>query len=202
MIMGNESIDISLGNIWRSWFRFRKGKRATAEMHDFQYRLEKNLFALYGDLNDGNYRHGGYKKFVVCDNKRREISVAAVRDRVVHRLVYDYLNMIYNKTFIYDAWSCRIGKGLLGTIERAQEFLRKYPCAFIWKGDIRKFFDSVDQNTLLEILALRIKDTKTYILLKEIVDSFYPDVMDKAGGGGGWEASWETLQPEICPHLT
>jgi retron-type reverse transcriptase len=124
--MGNESIDLSLKNIWKSWFEFRKGKRSDLKMHDFQYHLEKNLYELFQDLNNGHYRHGGYRKFIVCDNKRREISVASVRDRVVHRLIYDYLEKIYDKTFIYDDWSCRKGKGLLGAIERVQGFL-KYP---------------------------------------------------------------------------
>ena len=124
--MGSDSIDLSLKNIWRSWFEFRKGKRASNELHEFQYHLEKNLYALFKDLNYGTYRHGCYKKFIVCDNKRREISVASIRDRVVHRLIYEWLEKIYDKTFIYDAWSCRKGKGLLGTIERAQVFLNPF----------------------------------------------------------------------------
>ncbi|MCK9186315.1 reverse transcriptase [Candidatus Gracilibacteria bacterium] len=117
-MIGNESIDLSLKNIWESWFAFRKGKKATDELHSFQYYLEKNLYELFEDLNSGKYRHGEYRKFIVCDNKRREISVANIRDRIVHRLVYDYLEKIYDKTFIYDAWSCRKGKGLIGAIER------------------------------------------------------------------------------------
>ncbi|KKQ71490.1 MAG: RNA-directed DNA polymerase [Candidatus Peregrinibacteria bacterium GW2011_GWC2_39_14] len=122
--MGNVSIDLSLKNIWQSWFDFRKGKRATKELHIFQYYLEKNLFELFQNLNNGLYRHGKYEKFIVCDNKRREISVAEIRDRVVHRLIYNYLEEIYDKTFIYDAWSCRKGKGLLGAIERISGFLK------------------------------------------------------------------------------
>lgn len=151
------------------------------DLHDFQYHLEKNLFKLFKRLNSGEYRHGGYKKFVVCDNKRREISVASVCDRVVHRIVYDYLTSVYDKTFIYDAWSCRVGKGLLGAIKRAQEFLRHFPNAYLWKCDIRKFFDSVDRKTLLEILAFKIKDATTYKLIREIIWSF---AVDKNAGGG------------------
>lgn len=181
--MGNDSMDLGLENIWRSWFAFRKGKRPTAELHDFQYHLEKNLFELFKDLNSGKYRHGGYKKFVVSDNKRREVSVASTRDRVVHRLVYDCLNGIYNKTFIFDAWSCRVGKGLLGAIERAQEFMKKYSCSYIWRADVRKFFDSVDQRTLLKILSVKISEKEAYNLLKEIIDSFSPCAVDKAWGG-------------------
>ncbi|MEK7524642.1 MAG: hypothetical protein AAB588_06490 [Patescibacteria group bacterium] len=181
--MGNDSMDLGLENIWHSWFAFRKGKRGTNELHEFQYYLESNLFELYKDLNEGKYRHGGYKKFVVSDNKRREVSVASIRDRVVHRLVYDYLNGIYNKTFIYDAWSCRTNKGLLGAIERAQAFLKKHPHSYVWKGDVKKFFDSVDQKTLLGILSLKIKDARSYNLLGEIIDGFRSNVVDKGGGG-------------------
>ncbi len=117
-MIGKESIDLSLKNIWHSWFKFKKGKHAGTELYTFQYYLEKNLYELFKDLNNETYQHGSYKKFIVCDNKRREISVANIRDRVVHRLIYDYLVEIYDKTFIYDAWSCRKGKGLLGAIER------------------------------------------------------------------------------------
>ena len=124
-MIGSESIDLSLKNIWVSWFGFRKGKKASDELHRFKYYLEKNLFQLFQDLNNSSYKHGNYRKFIVCDNKRREISVASIRDRVVHRLVYDYLEKTYDRTFIYDAWSCRKGKGLLGAIERTACFLKR-----------------------------------------------------------------------------
>ena len=183
LIMVMIPIDVGLSNIWRSWFHSPKKTPPTFN-HDFQYNLEKNIFELFKDLNDGKYRHGGYKKFVVSDNKRREISVASIRDRVVHRLVYDYLAPIYDKTFIYDAWSCRVGKGLLGAIERAQTFLKNHLRSYVWKGDVKKFFDSVDQKTLLKILSFKIKDERAYNLLKEIIYSFQSDVIDKAGGVG------------------
>lgn len=171
----DDSIDLSLKNIWKSWFTFRKGKRATVELHEFQYHLEENLFGLFQDLNNGGFRHGGYRKFIVCDNKRREISVAAVRDRLVHRLVYDYLVNIYDKTFIYDAWSCRVGKGLLGAIERTQEFLRRgqnNDFRWVWKCDVHKFFDSVDQGVLMQILSKRINDKQGFHLLEDLICNY------------------------------
>ena len=42
----------------------------------------------------------------------------------------------------------------------------------IWKCDVKKFFDSVDQEILLKILSFRIKDSITFNLLKEITYSF------------------------------
>ncbi|MBI5306436.1 hypothetical protein HZB04_02540 [Candidatus Wolfebacteria bacterium] len=169
--MGNSSIDLSLEKIWQSWFKFSKGKRKTKELEIFSYYLEQNLRALHFDLNIGRYKHGGYKNFIITDNKRREIRVASVRDKIIHRLLYEYLYKIYDKTFVYDAWSCRKEKGLFGAIERTQKFLSKCPNSFVWRADVKKFFDNVDQRTLLEILYLRIKDIKAINILKEIIIS-------------------------------
>lgn len=163
---------MSLENIWHSWRTFRKGKQSTPELERFQYHLEAELFKLATDLQNGTYRHGTYKTFVVCDNKRREIAVAGIRDRVVHRLLYDYLNLIYDRSFIYDAWLCRKEKGLLGAIERAQRFLDANPDTYIWKADIRKFFDHVDHEVLLNLLSKKITDGKALQLLKEVICSF------------------------------
>jgi len=142
------------------------------EMHEFQYYLEVRLFELYQDLNNGIYKHGPYRSFVVCDNKRREISVSSVRDRVVHRLLYNYLIPIWDKTFIYDAWSCRRGKGLLAAIQRTQQFLKAYPRAYVWRADVQKFFDNVDQKVLFELLKRRVKDRKAMLLIREILKSY------------------------------
>lgn len=169
--MGNSCINLNLSNIWQSWFAFSKGKRKTKELDCFTYYLEQNLQKLCFDLNTGVYKHGGYKIFIVNDNKRREIKVANIRDRIIHRLLYEYLYEIYDKTFIYDAWSCRKEKGLFGAIKRTQNFLNKYQYSFIWRADISKFFNNVNQQTLLEILSLKIKDIKAMNILKEIIVS-------------------------------
>ena len=171
-MIGSESIDLGLGSVWRAWFDFRKGKRMSEEMHEFQYHLEAHLVQLHEDLNNGSYKHGPYRSFTVCDNKRREISVSSVRDRVVHRLLYDYLIPIWDKTFVYDAWSCRKGKGLLAAIERTQDFLKSYPNAYVGRADVKKFFDNVDQRVLFELLKRRVKDRKTLLLIREVLKSY------------------------------
>jgi len=171
-MIGKESIDLGLKNIYKSWFRYRKGKKPSQDFDHFQYDLEKELNSLYCDLNNGTYQHGDYRKFTVTYNKRREISVAFMRDRVLHRLFYDYLVDIFDKTFIFDAWSCRKEKGLMGAIDRAQVFIKKYANGFVWRADIRKFFDNVDHDILFQLLKRKVRDEKALVLLKEIIDSF------------------------------
>lgn len=167
--MGNEVIDLSLYNLYECWRLFRQGKIASREIIEFEYFLEENLRRLETDLSGGNYRHGNYRQFEVTDNKRRKINVAGVRDRVVHRLIYEYLKRIYDKTFVYDAWSCRDGKGLIGAVKRAQEFLRRKPGSFVWRSDIRKFFDSVDKEILLDLIKRRVGGIRAITIIKNII---------------------------------
>ncbi len=170
--MGNSCIDLSLSNIWKCWFKFKKGKTKTKKLDFFDFYLERNLYNLHCELNSNLYKHGGYRKFTVTDNKKREIRVAEIKDRIVHRLIYEYLYRIYDKTFIYDAWSCRKGKGLIGATLRTENFLRKYKNSFVWRVDIRKFFDSVDQQVLLKIISRKIKNPKTFKLVRKIAQSY------------------------------
>lgn len=170
---GNSSIDISLANVWYSFVAFRKGKKPSRAIIEFEYELLDNIFKLASELQIGTYRHGSYSHMIVNDNKRRDIAVASVRDRVVHRLLYDYLVTIWDKTFIYDAWSCRQNKGLHGAIDRAQKFMRQYKDGWLWRGDVTKLFDSVDKNTLLLLLRRRVSDPIALWLLSETIESYH-----------------------------
>lgn len=168
---GNSSIDISLADVWRSFVAFRTGKKSSRAIVEFEYNLLDNIIKLATELQTGSYKHGPYAHMIVNDNKRRDIAVASVRDRVVHRLLYDYLVTIWDKTFIYDAWSCRQNKGLHGAIDRAQKFMWQYKDGWLWRGDITKLFDSVDKHTMKQLLRRRVNDPTALWLLDEVIDS-------------------------------
>ncbi|RLC96754.1 MAG: RNA-dependent DNA polymerase, partial [Chloroflexi bacterium] len=80
-------------------------------------------------------------------------------------------------TFIHDSFSCRIGKGNHAGMKRLEVMTRKvsknYTCpCFVLKCDIKKFFDSVDHEILLNLLTRRISCPNTIWLLREVVGSF------------------------------
>ncbi len=142
---------------------------------DFDLHLEDNLFSLYEDLRDSNYKHSAYKHFQIFDNKKRDIYKAEVRDRVVHQIIYDYLLFLYNPEFISDSYASRVGKGQYKAVDTFRYFIKLAnnehgPC-FILKGDVRKYFDSVDQSILLDLIKEKIKCEKTLEIIKEIIHS-------------------------------
>jgi len=147
-MMGSVSIDVSVEAFWRCWQRFASGKRRSPAFEHFRYHLEANLRALSEETSGGRYRHGPYATFTVHDPKTRLIAVAPLRDRLIHRLLYDELVARFDRVFLHDVWSCRREKGLLRAIDRAQAFLRSFPASVIWRGDIARFFESVDHARL------------------------------------------------------
>jgi len=169
---GIESIDFSLENVFTSWHKFKVGKTNTNEFYDFQYSLEQNLFLIHQELNSLTYKHGKYQFFEVNDNKKRSITVASIKDRVVHRLLYDHLVSVYDKTFIYDVWSCRKDKGLHSAVLRTQVFARKNEFSYFWRADIKKFFNSIDIQILYNIVSKKVKCKNCLWLLKEVLASF------------------------------
>lgn len=168
---------ISLENFFLAWDEFKKDKLKKKDVLEFEWNLEPNIFKLYRDLKYHRYNHGVYASFNICDPKQRKISKATVRDRVLHHAIFRVLNPFFEPSFIAHSFSCRVKKGTHKGVNSLAYFLNKVsknthkPC-FALKCDIKKFFNSVDHEILLSIIAKRIKDDDTIWLLKEIIGSF------------------------------
>ncbi len=167
----------SLENLFSAWDEFKKGKRARADVEEFEPDLEPNLFELHRELRNGTYRHGPYTGFFFADPKRRHVHKATVRDRILHHAVFSILNPLFEPTFIPHSFSCRIGKGNHKGVEAVSTMLRKESkndkvACYVLKCDIRKFFDNIDHETLISILSKRIRDERTVKLLRELIEGY------------------------------
>ncbi len=160
-----------------AWREFRRGKRNKPDVQEFEFNLEDNLFGLHLELIGGAWRHSHYTAFNVCDPKLRRIHKACVRDRVLHQAVFRILYPIFDKSFIFDSYSCRLKRGTHRAVNKLEKFCRQLSRnnnrnIFALKCDIKKFFDSVDQNILLRLIKKRITDENTVWLIEKIIKSF------------------------------
>ena len=89
----------------------------------------------------------------------------------MHRLLYDYMVPIVDKNLDYDVWSCRKGKGLHGAIARTEELIRKYPSSCVWRSDVVKFFDNVDQEVLKKTIVRQGFCEQATWLCDEVINS-------------------------------
>ena len=175
-----------------AWQEFRRGKRNKKDVQEFEFNLEDNLFQLHSELRNKTYQHSNYTSFSICDPKPRRIHKAIVRDRVLHHASFRILYPIFDKSFIFDSYSCRIRKGTHRAVNRLEKFCRKLSKnkaknIFALKCDVRKFFDSIDQGILLELISKKIIDKNGMWLVSKIIRSFSAaDALDfrfSAGGG-------------------
>lgn len=166
------------GNLWKQMISFeallcaseqaRRGKRCRPTVAAFEFNLERELCRLHEELTQKTYRPGAYRSFFIHEPKKRQISAAPYRDRVVHHALVSVLEPIFESTFIADSYACRKGKGTHAAVHRCQHFSRQY--RYVLKADIRKFFPSVDHQILKALLARKIKDPDVMWLVEQIID--------------------------------
>ncbi len=168
---------VTFPNILEAWNDFVSGKRKREDVNVFALHLVDNLLTLFEELKNGTYLHDSYEGYVICDPKKRFIHKATVRDRMVHRLLYNALYSYFDNRYIYDSYSCRVGKGTHKAQSRFRHFVnvvsKNYTKqCYVLKFDIKKYFESVDTGILKSILTWHIEDERLKSLISIVIDSF------------------------------
>jgi len=143
-------------NIYLAYRKARKGKRGRMQAAMFERVQDDELLALQEELQTRSYKPGVYHSFLIHDPKKRLISAAPFRDRVVHHALCRVMEPIWERRFIHDSYANRIGKGTHRALDRAQEFSRKY--RYVLQCDVRQFFPSIDHAILMAEFSRLIKD--------------------------------------------
>lgn len=175
---------ISVENILLAWKEFVRGKKQKKDVQQFSLRLMDSVLRLHTELANKTYTHSAYEAFNISDPKPRNIHKAIVRDRLAHHALYRKLYPFFDRTFISDSYSCRLRKGTHRALLRFSAFARKvsknnHRTCWVLKCDVRKFFASIDQAILMEIVEKRIFDRDVLWLIENIVGSFHSNALGK-----------------------
>lgn len=124
-----------------------------------------NNFELWQELNSMTYEVGASKAFCISYPTYREVFCAKFRDRVVQALVCHHFEGILESYMPNDCYACRKGKGTLYGVNRIREQIERISENYtketwVWKGDIKGFFMSVDR-------------LKAYKLVEQVVRKDY-----------------------------
>lgn len=167
-----------------AWREFAPGKRKKEDVLEFQSHLMDNIFKLHEDLKNESYQHSNYVAFKISDPKPRDIHKATVRDRLLHHAIYRKLYPFFDRLYITDSYSCRNNKGTHRAMNRFRFFANKVSknytkTCWVLKCDIRKFFASIDQKILLDIVSTYVLDVRVMSLINKIVFSFHSSAPGK-----------------------
>ena len=177
-------------NLLGAFRKAAKGKSGKWYVKDFRKDTKRNLLRLQKELITGTYEPQPMKTFVIRDPKTRVISASAFRDRIVHHALCNIIEPIFEKSFIYDSYANRKGKGTHAALRRFDEFKKKATHngklirgakdnnqvrGYCLKADIRHYFDSVDHGVLMKIISRKIKDEKVLYLISVILGNHQSD---------------------------
>ena len=125
--------DSLLEDLFQAYYDARKNKRNSVSALAFEIEYEKNLIQLYDEICSRSYRPSPYSAFIIERPVKREIFASEFRDRVVHHLIFNYLNPLFDPSFINDSYSCRTGKGTSYGVKRVNHFIKS--CSENYKKD-------------------------------------------------------------------
>jgi len=161
---------LKLDNFLVAFHRAARGKRYRSEVRKFQKDLPDWLGSISERLSCGSFTFGRFHQFLIRDPKERIITAPCFEERVVHHSIMNICEPVLDRWLIDDTFACRIKRGREAAVARANRFCRSQPWCL--KLDIRKYFDSISHDRLLDLLTRRFKEVSLHALFERIVRSF------------------------------
>ncbi len=154
-----------------------RGKRRTSSAAAFEHQVADRLIVLQSELSTKTYRPGAYCHFYIHEPKRRKISAAPFRDRVVHHALCNVIEPVFDARFIAHSYANRTGKGTHRAVDRLQDWARRY--RYVLRADVVQHFPSLDHAILRAKLARLIHDGDVLWLADAILASGAGVLADK-----------------------
>lgn len=165
----------TIENAEHAYNQAKRIKRMRPEVLRFELNREENLIRAINELRSGDYTPGKYFVFKVWEPKERIIMALPFYDRVVHHMIIDKIDYIFEKRFIKHSYACRRNMGVhmasyqlarwLYDLENTQK--KKI---YALSGDIHHYFQSVDHSILKQEVRRYISDEHLLMLLDRIID--------------------------------
>jgi retron-type reverse transcriptase len=172
-------------NLLNAAKKAQRSKRFRAPVLAFNDNLERELFQLQRELVTQTYQPGRYKTFEIYEPKRRVISAAPYRDRVVHHALCNVVVPIFDRTFIATTYANRMGYGSHRALRQCVEYARA--SRYVLQCDICKYFPSIDITILKQQIRRKLKCPKTLWLidtkyLSKFICIFFAEVLNNYFG--------------------
>jgi hypothetical protein len=153
--------------LMQAYVRAREDKRNSRGCFLFERNLGANIHALHDELRSRTYQPQPVNAFWINDGRKpRLIEAPAFRDLVVQHAVYAVVGPLFERRYIATSFACRTGLGTHAAADWLQAAMRRAPrTAWTLHVDVRKFFYSVDRQTLAMLVRQVIKCPDTLRLL-------------------------------------
>ena len=128
--------------------------------------LKENQKQLVQSIKDGKYHPNPVRRVEIPkDNgKTRNLGIPTVVDRVIQQAIAGVLSPIFEKQFSDNSYGFRPKRSAHDAMKKCIEYADQ-GYKYVVDMDLEKFFDTVNQSKLIEILSKTIKDGRVISLI-------------------------------------
>ena len=122
--------------------------------------VEENIRQLHQRLKEGKHQAQPLRRVYIPkeDGKQRPISIPALEDKIVQKVVVDLLNAIYEQDFLPCSYGFRPGRGAHQALDEVGRVICARPTGWVLEIDIRSYFDTIVRSALVDMIEERVRD--------------------------------------------
>lgn len=135
--------------------------RVTKE--EYETNLDENLDNLVNRMKRGTYRPNPSRRTYIPktgSDKMRPLGISCYEDKLVENAIAQILIPIYEQKFIATSYGFRPNRSCHMAVREVNEMVQYRKINYVVEADIRGFFDNVDHEWLLKMLAHDIADRR------------------------------------------
>jgi len=135
--------------------------------------LKDNQKQLVQKLKDGKYKPNPVRRVEIPKETKgeyRKLGVPTVVDRVFQQAITQVLSPIYEKQFSKNSYGFRPKRGAHDALKQCQLNVND-GYVYVVDMDLEKFFDTVCQSKLIEVLSRTIKDGRVISLIHKYLNA-------------------------------
>jgi RNA-directed DNA polymerase len=167
---------LSRDNMNNAYQKVKKNKGAGGidkmEMDELLEHLKSHREEILTSILNMSYKPSPVKRVEIPkDNgETRELGIPTLVDRVIQQAIHQVLSPIYEKQFSETSYGFRPNSGCHDALKKCQEYSNE-GYLYVIDMDLEKFFDTVNQSMLMEILSRTIKDYRVVSLIQKFLNA-------------------------------
>jgi RNA-directed DNA polymerase len=167
---------LSPANLNRAYKRVRSNRGSGGidkmEVESLQEYLVINKEKLIQSILDGSYRPNPVRRVEIPkeNGKKRGLGIPTVVDRVIQQAIAQVLSPVYEKQFSENSYGFRPRRNAHQALNQCRNYITEgYKYAV--DMDLEKFFDTVNQSKLIEVLSRTVKDGRVISLIHKYLNA-------------------------------